>query len=117
MKNELEYELVSESGITIFEIQKLVNETWSDLLTEGTTSRQNALDANIDIQNLQGSIDGVLTLRPSGVGFDPTSVFLIVAGAMGTALSKVSGDIWKYVLLPRIRARWGDHSLKTKKKS
>lgn len=115
MSIEFTYELVSESGITILEIQKLVNEAWSDLFIDGTTSHQNALNANIEILNLPQSIDGVLTLRPSGAGFDPASVFLIVAGAMGPALSKVSEDVWKYVLLPRIRAKWGDNSLKAKK--
>lgn len=45
---------------------------------------------------------GVITVEPSGAGLDPATVALIVAFAAPPVL-----DVWKHVLLPRIRRRWG----------
>jgi hypothetical protein len=47
------------------------------------------------------SVDAI-QVRPAGAGLDPVTVTLIVS-----FLGLPARDIWKYVLLPRIRRRWG----------
>lgn len=45
---------------------------------------------------------GSITVSVHGAGLDPASVALVVAFLAPPAM-----DIWKHVLLPRIRRRWG----------
>jgi len=45
---------------------------------------------------------GSITVSVDGAGLDPATVALVVAFVAPPAM-----DIWKHVLLPRIRRRWG----------
>ena len=44
--------------------------------------------------------ENLIEVRPSGAGFEPGTVMLIVAGI-------VARDLWQQVILPRIKQRWG----------
>lgn len=53
----------------------------------------------VDLHDLS---QGAIEIKAAGAGLDPATVTLIV-----TFLGAPVLDVWKYILLPRIRRRWG----------
>lgn len=112
MEDELRYDIAPDSEATIEKIRKLAREVWRELREEGSLAREEAERAGILLEDIPENMEEVLTLKPSGAGFEPGSVALIAAGMVLHGAGRAALDVWKYVLLPRIREKWGDHALK-----
>ncbi|MCU1315200.1 MAG: hypothetical protein JWN63_522 [Candidatus Acidoferrum typicum] len=115
MGKELQYEVTQDSGATISSVRKLAREVWHELQTEGSEAREDAKRAGIDLETIPSTLEKGLELRPSGAAFEPGSMALVVSGMLLHVAGQASLDLWKYVLLPRIRERWGDHALRERK--
>ncbi|MGB6353201.1 MAG: hypothetical protein WBF21_04435 [Steroidobacteraceae bacterium] len=121
MPETLQYDIEPSSEASISKICALAEQVWRDLQAEGSSARRAAATMNIDVADLPARLDQALVVKASGAGFDPTSIVLMVTGAATGAVSKqlsrVVMDLWKYVILPQVRARWGDRSLKERRQA
>jgi hypothetical protein len=52
------------------------------------------------LEEEQAPPDSLAAVNPESAGFDPASIALVAAGV-------VARDLWKEVVLPRIKKRWG----------
>src|SRR5262249_31326318 len=109
------YEISQASEVSVERVVKLAREVWREIHDEGSLAREEAERAGIPLGALPESMERVLSLKASGAGFEPGSVVLVVTGMLLNGASRVALDVWKHVVLPRIREKWGDHALKLRK--
>jgi hypothetical protein len=87
------------------EVQREVDSFWDAFEHDGEL-RQEVQDAGIELSELDAvNRQGGITVSVRGAGLDPALVSLIVAFA--PAVNTVAVSLWKKVLLPRIRRRYG----------
>jgi hypothetical protein len=86
-----------------------LSELWAEVLAGNSPISAEAMEvASLDELRQQGEL-GINAYRDSS-GLSPADTTIII-----TFAAKVSYHLWQYVLLPRVRQRWGDESLKRAK--
>ncbi len=115
MTEVIQYEVARESRVTISEIQEFASSVWTELHCAGSAAHRQALRRGIDVSQLPKELGDALTIKPNVAGYDPSSILMLVTGAVLAGGSRVGLDVWKFVILPQFRARWGDHALREKR--
>jgi hypothetical protein len=106
-----EYQL---NGISDNDVQKEVDK-FLQLVASDANAQKEVKDARLSLTEVQDALRGAgsekpIQINPTGAGLDPlTTAVAIAAVKVG---SKVLLNLWSYVLLPRIRRRYGDQSIK-----
>ena len=114
----LEYELYP-SGVTAEQVLVAAREIWGEMQVSGSVPNAALAGLGLAPADLPSAFDEALSIKGSGAGFDAATITLIVAtigGAVGAKLPGMVSDTWKYVVLPQLRARWGDKALLEKAK-
>ena len=96
------------------EIQYEIERFWAEL--DGSDElRKELMDAGIDIASLPDQAERADSIRVSvrGAGVEPTMVALIIAFA--PVANEMLISLWKQVLLPRIRDRYGRDAIQDEK--
>lgn len=94
------------STISPANLSGTLDELWAEILAgDSPISTEAAEVASLDELRKQGQ-PGIGAYRDSS-GLSPADTTIII-----TFAAKVSYDLWQFVLLPRIRQRWGDESMK-----
>lgn len=93
---EIDYKIGTLSADAL---NKELDEMWGALREDGAL-REEAAAAGIDLAEIDALERSPIEVRSDEAGFDPVSIVIVVAGI-------VAKDLWKEVLLPRIRARYG----------
>lgn len=104
---EQQYVISDKSKLSIGDVQAAAKTAWVDLHTQGSAARARAEANGIDVDALPESLDEVIRIRSAGAGFGSLDLVL-------GALAPIGWDLWKHVLLPHIRERWGDNAIKAK---
>lgn len=110
IEDSIEYVIEDKSRHGVTDVQAAVNDAWIDIQVEGTEANARAKRAGIEVSSLPAEVAKLLGIRPSAAGIGTVDFVLV-------ALGPVAWDVWKHVLLPQIRERWGDNAIKEKKKS
>lgn len=104
------YELQGiEGGITVLKTEIL--QIWQNLNNSESEIHKAAINHGIDLSELPKEYKSFIKLTKPAAGFDASISDLIVTLASG----KVAKDLWTYIILPQLRHRFGDQSLKEKK--
>jgi hypothetical protein len=107
MVTQEEFTIADKSVLSVKDVQDAVRAAWADLRVEGSTARQLAIDAGIDIDDLPDTAAGFVDVKPAAAGI--AGVDLIILAASHAAV-----QLWQHVLLPQIRERWGDKAIAKK---
>jgi hypothetical protein len=95
------------------EVQQEIDTFWAELETSGQL-RKEVVDAGVDLGALPTEARSeAIQVTVRGAGLDPTMVSLVVAFAPIANEALVS--LWKRVLLPRIRDRYGRDAVREEK--
>jgi len=113
----IEYTILDKNHVTVADIQKEVHIAWNQLHDPQSIIAHNAVRFGIEPSQLPEKLEDILSVRPSGQGLDPSTIAIIVAIINSSAVSTVAKDIWKYVILPHIRDRFGDNAIEELKKT
>jgi hypothetical protein len=113
---EIEYDIVDKNNVTIAKLQNEANIAWEQLHKPNSSAAQSAINHSIDLSQLPSKLEDALKILPSGQGIDPTTIAIIVAIVNSPAVATAARDIWKYVILPHIRDKFGDEAIKERKK-
>ncbi|GAB1646156.1 hypothetical protein [Krasilnikovia sp. MM14-A1259] len=90
---------------TADEVQREIDNFWAEL-DASDELRKELADAGVDPSAVPApDRPGAIRVSVRGAGIDPTAVALIVAFA--PAANEILVSLWKQVLLPRIRSRYG----------
>lgn len=105
--SEQAFAIKDKTKLGVSDIQATAAAAWADMQEVGTAAHAAAVKAGIDLKALPKELGQLLSIKPAGAGLG--SVDLLIG-----ALGPVAWDVWKHVLLPQIRARWGDDAIKAK---
>jgi hypothetical protein len=95
------------------EIQREIDQFWAALDGSDENPKEVA-EAGIDLGALSGAErQDAIRVGVRGAGVDPTAVTLVVAFAPAANAALIS--LWKQVLLPRIRSRYGRDAIREEK--
>jgi hypothetical protein len=96
------------------EIQREIEKFWAEL-DASDELRKELVGAGVDITSLPVKEERADAIRVSvrGAGVEPTMVSLIIAFA--PVANEVLISLWKRVLLPRIRSRYGRDAIQDEK--
>ncbi len=100
----------STKGITLAELNQLLDQMWDDLQHDSDVRRR-AEHAGVDLGQL-AHLDrnsAICVTREATQGFDPATTAVIIAFAPVAA--KMTRDLWDKVLLPRILHQKGETAL------
>jgi hypothetical protein len=100
------YRVTRGGGIRLSDLQATAREAWKLMHTPGSSAHTDALANGIDVAQLPKRLREMVDVRPDGAGL--VTVEGVVVGFIG----RVAWDVWKYVLLPQIRRKWGDDALR-----
>jgi hypothetical protein len=106
--SELHFRITRRDEISITDIQTAMREAWRQIGKPGTTEYANYRANRLDRFELPGKLGRLVAVRPDGAGIAGVDVIIVLSG-------KVAWDLWKHVLLPHLRDRWGDDALKRKR--
>ena len=113
-----EEELVYARGqLSVEEIQSEIAEFWHIIDNSGSP----ALEADLSAADLDRAMlasvnrKDAIVVRAGNSGADPTTALLLVTLAPSANL--IIKDLWKKIVLPRIRKRWGDDAIGEEKRS
>jgi len=99
-------------GITVDRFKDLIRDVWKESKESGEIKKiaeEKGLNYS-EIEPLEAN--DVLEIKQEGVGLDPALTAIIVSFA--PVLAEIAEDIWKYVLLPKIKRKEGDDVLTLK---
>ena len=120
MDNEQTFEYsLGVAKVSGEEIQKGAREIWDEMKAPGSLAYQDLQKLGLKPEDLPADLDSALSFETDAVGYDLATISLVVAtigGAIAPKLPGMIGDVWKYVILPQLRARWGDKALAEKAK-
>lgn len=91
--------------LTVAEIQAEIEIFWRDARSDAGLAAE-ARELGVDVTDSSRSPD-VLRVEAEGAGVDPAVALILVS----LGVRRVSADLWKYLVLPRIRRRWGDDAI------
>jgi len=87
------------------EVQREIDSFW-DLLGRDDRIREEVRNAGIDISEYIGTdFHDTIHVKAKGAGIDPATVALVVAFA--PTANAIAVSLWKKVILPRIRHKYG----------
>ena len=87
------------------EVQQEIDKFWAEVETSEQL-RKDLADAGVDLSGVSGTERGnAIRVSVRGAGIEPTAVALVIAFA--PVANEVLISLWKRVLLPRIRDRYG----------
>jgi hypothetical protein len=113
-----EEELVYARGeLSVEQIQDEIAQFWQFIDNSGSPALEQQLnEAGLDRATLVGvnRADAII-VRAGTSGVDPTSVVLLVTLAPSANL--IIKDLWKKIVLPRIKRRWGEDAIGEEKRS
>jgi hypothetical protein len=95
--------------LSIEAIQAEIAKFWAELNADTEIQSELAGVGLAPDAFLSIDLDQAITVRADSSGADPTSVLLIVA--LAPTANNILKDVWKTVLLPRIRRRWGQDAI------
>ena len=95
------------------EVQREIQKFWAELDTSDEAAKRLA-DAGIDLDDLprEGRADAI-RVSVRGAGVEPTAVALVIAFA--PVANELLVSLWKEVLLPQIRNRYGRDAIRDEK--
>jgi hypothetical protein len=97
------------SGPSVREVQQELDRLWESLNTDRESLRR-AQQARISLAKLPAGRRGqLIKVRRKGAGLEPATTAIVVVIGLG---AKVLRDVWKHILLPRLRKKYGDQALK-----
>ncbi len=95
------------------EVQREIQNFWDDL-DSSDELRKELADAGVDVDSLpQQNRENAIRVSVRGAGVEPTAVALVIAFA--PVANEVLISLWKQVLLPRIRSRYGRDAIRDEK--
>jgi hypothetical protein len=95
------------------EVQREIEKFWTEL-DDSDELHKELVAAGIDIDSLpQDERADAIRISVRGAGVDPLTVSLVIAFA--PAANAVLTSLWKQVLLPRIRSRYGRDAIRDEK--
>jgi hypothetical protein len=100
------YQVTRTGGIGLSELQATTREAWKLMRTPGSSAHADALANGIDLEGLPKHLREMVEIRPDGAGI------VTVEGVVVGYLCRAAWDVWKHVLLPQIRRKWGDEALR-----
>lgn len=113
-KEELVY---ARGELSVDQIQSEITQFWQILDNQGGP----ALEAELSAAGLDRTAlanvnrENAIIVRAGTSGVDPTTAVLLVTLAPSANL--IIKDLWKKIMLPRIRRRWGDDAIGEEKRS
>ena len=97
----------SVKGVSVLELQEEIRATWRDLSQDSIRSEDLA-KAGIDVKALSAAeSEAPIKIERQGGGFDFTPIIVSFAPAAAAIIM----DVWKRLILPRIRRKWGEDSI------
>lgn len=111
--SKLTYEISAKAKVDHKAIQAASLKAWADVRVPGSISNARATEAGVNIEALPQSLNAMLKIHPSGAPLIDVD-FVVTAIGSGAA-AKIGMDMWKYVLLPHIREKFGDKAIAVKK--
>jgi hypothetical protein len=111
------YGIGRAAGVSLKQIQRYAADVWRELGEVDSDASRNAARFRIDVSSVSRDIKDEVDLRPTppAFAFNPNDVVLTIVKS--GAAARVALDLWRYVLLPRIRAKWGDDALKERERA
>ena len=101
------------ASVTTGELNAATNELWAALQRNDSALATEATACGIDLQQIAGlSRDQAITFHQDGAGFDPATTAIVVA--LAPVAAGIVRDLWKEIILPRLRQRLGNDALKEK---
>ena len=98
------------------DLDQELDSMWRELQDPKSALRREAEGQGLDLQKVSGlSRKGAITVTQEGEGFDPVTTAIIVAFAPVAA--EMVRDLWRNVLLPRLRKHKGQDALGDEKKA
>lgn len=102
------------SGVSVGELNEEVRKLWEELESDPEFQKK-AKEAGIDLEEVRKKLKDegtapaqAITIKQGAGGFAIVPILVFFA----PIAQQVLLDLWKEVLLPRIRRRWGSDSLK-----
>ena len=109
-RKEARFELNRAINIRASDIQSAAQEALEQARMPGTVAHANALANELDPGALPENIRDALKVRSEGVGVGTVDAIAVLY------MSKAGWDLWKHVVLPHLRARWGDRAIVAKER-
>ena len=105
--------VVNAAGASPASVIELAEQLWRDARKPGTAAYKLAQEHE-NLKSLpEGDLSTVLVVEESGAPITSTS--LLVDGiSAGAAAAVVGYDFWRYIVVPRVRRKWGDLALAKK---
>jgi hypothetical protein len=91
------------------EIANAVDEIWNDLKSDRDL-RDDASTGGLDLKLIDAISSNPYEVKGAGQGLDPATIAVIVAFAPVAA--EICRDVWRVVILPRLRQRFGQNSIR-----
>lgn len=105
-------ELVYARGeMSVEEIQSAISQFWQILDNAGDPALEAALrDAHLDRAALADVNSGdAISVRAGSSGVDPITAVILVT--LAPSANMIIKDLWRKIVLPRIRQRWGEDAI------
>jgi len=103
-------------AVPLRDLDQELDSMWRELQDPKSALRREAEGQGLDLQKVSGlSRKGAITVTQEGEGFDPVTTAIIVAFAPVAA--EMVRDLWRNVLLPRLRKHKGQDALGDEKKA
>jgi hypothetical protein len=116
MSGEEEF-VYARGGLSVDQIQSEIAQFWQVLDNPGSAALEAELSAaGLDRVTIAGvNRENAIIVRAGTSGVDPITAVLLVTLAPSANL--IIKDLWKKIVLPRIRRRWGDDAIGEEKRS
>ena len=107
----------AKGELSVDQVQAEIAQFWQALDNPGSSAVDAELSAaGLDRAALAGADrQNAITVRAGTSGVDPATAVLLVSLAPSANL--MIKDVWRKVVLPRIRRRWGDDAIGEDKRS
>ena len=106
----------ARGGLSVDEIQDEIAQFWQILDTQVSP----ALDAQLSAAGLDRAAfehvnrENAIIVRAGRSGVDPGTAVLLVS--LAPSANRIIKDLWKKIVLPRIRERWGEDAIGKEKR-
>lgn len=106
----------TRGGLSVDEIQGEIVQFWQILDSPGSPALDDQLSAaGLDRATLADvNRENAIIVRAGTSGVDPTTAVLLVS--LAPSANRIIKDLWKKIVLPRIRERWGDDAIGEEKR-
>jgi hypothetical protein len=108
-RDEMVYKLAGVGNASLADFRVTIAEAWSDMRHPGTIAHELATVAGIDVSHYPRSVDEAVEVITAETGAEGGHV--AVAGLLRSMAREDWNHLWTHVLSPRVKKRFGDHSL------